>query len=255
MDGYTRIPNELMRNPDLPPIAKVVWSLIAGMKPSFDATLSQYCKMVKCHPNTWRSVIKMLELFGMVSIEYRANGVAYTAITDTSKWMIVGNKICDHNKNCEGNKNCNGEGNKNCYEGGNKICDPSEEHITEEHKNNNIVVADAHARTHEEFVANALTDMAVERGCMAMRITREEYRQLLTEVINDWEYRQLPDNDWTLTHLLAQMRIKHNINNRSNGNNRQSGQTLNTRDRLAQDAVKAMAALAEESGRADEPPF
>ena len=251
-NGYTRIPHELMRNPNLPPIAKVVWSLIAGMSPRFNATMSQYCKMVACHPNTWRSIIKMLELFGMVSVEYRANGVTYTAITDTSKWMIEGNKICNPNKNCKGNKNCNGKGNKNCDAMGNKICNPSEEHISEEQKNNNIVVANTHARTHEEFIADALNDLRVEQGCMAMRITRDEYRQLVTEVINDWEFRNIPDNEWTLTHLLAQMRIKSNINNRNNGQHQPTGDPI---DKLNRDAIKAMAALAEASKRTKDIPF
>ena len=96
-------------------------------------------------------------------------------------------------------------------------------------KNNNkkeqesIVVADARTRTQEEFVANALTDLAVEKGCMAMRITPERYRQLVTAVITDWEFTQLPDNEWTLAHLLSQMRIKDNINNRNNGQGNQQG--------------------------------
>lgn len=119
--------------------------------------------------------------------------------------------------------------------------------------NKEIVVADAHARTHEEFVENALTDLAVERGCMAMKITREEYRQLLTEVVNDWEYRQLPDNEWTLTHLLAQMRIKHNIINRNNGQYQQTGNDI--RAKLDQDAAKAMAALASQIGKTKDVPF
>ena len=107
-NGYTRIPHELMRNPNLPPIAKVVWSLIAGMRPDFNATLSKYCKMVACHPDTWRSVIKMLELFGMVSVEHLPNGVKYLAITDTSKWSIPekeGVKISHPMKISQGRKN------------------------------------------------------------------------------------------------------------------------------------------------------
>jgi hypothetical protein len=82
-----------------------------------------------------------------------------------------------------------------------------------------IVVANAHTR--EVFVANALTDLAVEKGCMAMRITPERYRQLVTEVITDWEFTQLPEREWTLTHLLSQMRIKNSINNRNNGQQNQ----------------------------------
>ena len=116
-----------------------------------------------------------------------------------------------------------------------------------------IVVADAHARTHEEFIADALNDLRVEQGCMAMRITPQEYRQLVTEVTNDWEFRNLPDNEWTLTHLLAQMRIKHNINNRNNGNNQQAGSASDARAKLDADAVKAMAALAASKKRPSQP--
>jgi len=120
-------------------------------------------------------------------------------------------------------------------------------------KNKEEVVADAHA--HEEFVANALTDLAVERGCMAMRISPDEYRQLVTEVTNDWIFRNIPDNEWTLTHLLAQMRIKHNINKRNNGQHQITGQPSDPRTKLNQDAVKAMAALAAESQRPADVPF
>ena len=121
--------------------------------------------------------------------------------------------------------------------------------------NKEVVVANAHARTHEEFIADALNGLRVEQGCMAMGVTPDEYRQLVTEVTNDWIYRQLPDNEWTLTHLLAQMRIKHNINNRNNGNNQIAGQQIDPRTKLDQDAIKAMAALAESSRRPTDVPF
>ena len=121
--------------------------------------------------------------------------------------------------------------------------------------NKNLVVADAHAHTHEEFIAEALGDMMVERGCMAMRISPDEYRQLVTEVTNDWIFRNIPDNEWTLTHLLAQMRIKHNINKRNNGQHQFTGQPSDPRTKLNQDAVKAMAALAAESQRPADVPF
>lgn len=119
----------------------------------------------------------------------------------------------------------------------------------------NIVVADAHTHTHEEFIADALNGLRVEQGCMAMGVTPDEYRQLVTEVTNDWIFRNIPDNEWTLTHLLAQMRIKHNINNRNNGNNQIAGQQIDPRTKLDQDAIKAMAALAESSRRPTDVPF
>jgi hypothetical protein len=123
--------------------------------------------------------------------------------------------------------------------------------IKEDNKNNTVVV-DAHTHTHEDFVADALNELRVEQGCMAMRITPEEYRQLVTEVTNDWIFRNIPDNEWTLTHLLAQMRIKNNIKNRNNGNNQQTG---DIRNQLAKDAIKAMAALEAESRQPVDLPF
>ena len=125
-------------------------------------------------------------------------------------------------------------------------------------KNKEEVVADAHAHKREEFIADALNDLRVEQGCMAMRITPEQYRQLVTEVTNDWIFRNLPDSEWTLTHLLAQMRIKNNINNRNNGRqqtNGGAGQPGDARVKLQQDALKAMAALAEESRHPADLPY
>lgn len=120
-------------------------------------------------------------------------------------------------------------------------------------KNNNCV---AETRTREEFIADALNDLRVEQGCMAMKITRDEYRQLLAEVINDWEFRNLPDEEWTLTHLLAQMRIKQNINNRNNGTtNQYTGNPSDPRTKLDEDAIKAMAALASRSQQPKVVPF
>ena len=122
-------------------------------------------------------------------------------------------------------------------------------------KQEDIVVANAHARTHEDFIAEALSPLMVEQGCMAMGIDPAKYQQLVTEVINDWQFRSLPDNEWNKTHLLAQMRIKHNINNRNNGNNTQSSSADSIRAKLDQDAVKAMAALAAESRQPKIIPF
>lgn len=123
-------------------------------------------------------------------------------------------------------------------------------------KKDKEVVADAHARTHEEFIADALNDLRVEQGCIAMGVTPDEYRQLVTEVTNDWIFRNIPDNEWTLTHLLAQMRIKHNINNRNNGERQTNGSAGNSsRERLAREYAAEMAALTTEGKRTEKVPF
>ena len=252
MNGYTRIPNELMRNPNLPPIAKVVWSLIAGMSHRFSATLGQFCTMVACHPDTWRSTVKMLELFGMVSVEHLPNGVKYSAITDTSKWSIPekeGMKISHPMKNSQGMKNSHPKGMKISGGEGMKISHPSEEQLEEQKKNNTTTRACAR----EKLIAELLTDGRIELAMMQHHITVEQYRQMVNDIIADWQFRDLPDSDYNLTHFSSVLRIMVAKLNRNNGNNQ--GHNIDPRAKLDADAVKAMAALASEIGKPKEVPF
>ena len=243
-NGYTRIPHELMRNPNLPPIAKVVWSLIAGMRPDFNATLSQYCKMVACHPDTWRSIIKMLELFGMVSVEHFPNGVRYSVITDTTKWAIPSK---------EGMKNSHpmkiSQGRKNSHPKGMKISHPSEEH-----KNNNTTTTTC-ACARERLIAELLTDARIELAMMQHHITEDEYRQMVAEILADWQFRDLPESDYNLNHFSSVLRYKVQNINRNNGNNQQAGQPSDPRAKLDADAAKAMATLASRIGKPKIVPF
>ncbi len=253
-NGYTRIPNELMRNTNLSPIAKVAWSLIAGMSPRFNVTMSQYCKMAACHQNTWRNVVKLLEGFGMITVEHSANGVTYTAITDTSKWSVDGNKNCDPNKICKGNKNCEGKGNNICDAGGNKICDPSEEHKEKQDKNNTATTC---VCARERLAAELLTDGRIELARMQHNITVEQYRQMVKEILADWQFRDLPDSDYNLNHFSSVLRYKvATINNRNNGTTNQfTGNPGDPRTKLDEDAIKAMAALASRSQQSKVVPF
>lgn len=243
-NGYTRIPHELMRNPNLPPIAKVVWSLIAGMRPDFNATLSQYCKMVACHPDTWRSIIKMLELFGMVSVEHFPNGVRYSAITDTTKWAIPskeGMKISHPMKISQGRKNSHPKGMK--------ISHPSEEH------KNNTTTTTTCACARERLMAELLTDARIELAMMQHHITEETYRRMVAEILADWQFRDLPESDYNLNHFSSVLRYKVQNTNRNNGNNQQSGQPSDPRAKLDADAAKAMATLASRIGKPKIVPF
>lgn len=243
-----------MRNPNLPPIAKVVWSLIAGMRPGFNATLSQYCKMVACHPDTWRSIIKMLELFGMVSVEHSPNGVKYSAVTDTEKWRIPakeGMKISHPMKNSKGMKNSHPKGMKISQGEGMKISHPSEEQIEKQKKTTSTTCACAR----EKLVAELLTDARIELAMMQHHITVEQYRQLVKDIIADWQFRDLPDSDYNLNHFSSVLRYKVESINRQNGNNTQPGHPIDPRTKLDQDAAKAMAALAAEIGKPKIVPF
>jgi len=209
-------------------------------------TIGGIASVTKLHNNTVKRAIAKLVASGEITRQKYGSRIT-TTITNWSEYQSA-QKLdrCEKSSvqklDRYEDKNCTDIGTKNVPIQYNK-----------NNKNNKNIVADAHA--HEDFIADALNDLRVEQGCMAMRIIPDEYRKLVNEVINDWIFRNLPDNEWTLTHLLAQMRIKHNINNRNNGNNQIAGQPIDPRAKLDRDAVKAMAALAAEIGKPKEVPF
>jgi len=177
-------------------------------------TIGGIASVTKLHNNTVKRAIAKLVASGEITRQKYGSKIT-TSITNWSEYQSA-QKLdrCEKSSvqklDRYEDKNCTDIGTKNVPIQYNK-----------NNKNNKNIVADAHA--HEDFIADALNDLRVERGCMAMRISPDEYRQLVTEVTNDWIFRNIPDNEWTLTHLLAQMRIKHNINNRDNGQQNKRG--------------------------------
>ena len=237
-NGYTKIPNAIIRSNNLTVDEKLTWMFIASMPNGYQFTVAEACADLRINVKTWRRCVANLESAGLVVVDFNPGKKnVYRVLTPTTS-----------------------------DPGSQTVPLPNETHtplpfetrgthINKKDHLKNIVVADAHTHTREDFIADALNDLRVEQGCMAMRITPDEYRQLVTEVTNDWIFRNIPDNEWTLTHLLAQMRIKHNINNRNNGNNQPTGNADSIRAKLDADAVKAMAALAAEIGKPKVVPF
>lgn len=269
MDGYTRIPNELMRNPNLPPIAKVAWSVIASISQDYRATMAMYCEMAACHPDTWRATVKMLESFGMITVEHRPNSVYYAVVEDVSKWNI---KPCEGMKNSEGTKISHpmknsypmkiSEGMKNSEGEGMKISHPIRRTIKEQEKKKKILSKDNIKEKEEKgFVAPEFAQ-AFSVWMEYKRQRRESYKSDMSLKACYNKLVKLAGGDPDTAMQIIEQSMANNWAGlfelkqyNSNGNNQKQGHTISTRDKLAQDAVKAMAALAEESGRTDEPPF
>lgn len=67
------------------------------------------------------------------------------------------------------------------------------------------VADDAQAR--EQFKHEALNnDLRLEQACASLRIGAEEYRALVGEIFNEWEFAD--EREWSYKHLLNTLRIK-----------------------------------------------
>ena len=244
-NGYTKIPNAIIRLATISPSERSAWCLIASLPHGYALSTTAACAELDINPKTWRQCIAVLKQRGMITVESVPGHANVYGVTGAENWDTTPAKNWYTQKTAPLPKN----GTPPMPKNGRGTHYNKKDHLK------NIVVADAHTHTREDFIADALNDLRVEQGCMAMRITPDEYRQLVTEVTNDWIFRNIHDNEWTLTHLLAQMRIKHNINNRNNGNNQPTGNADSIRAKLDADAVKAMAALAAEIGKPKVVPF
>ena len=68
-----------------------------------------------------------------------------------------------------------------------------------------------------------LTDSRIELAMMQHHITEEQYRQLVKEIIADWQFRDLPETDYNLSHFASVLRYKVASINRNNGQQNQRG--------------------------------
>lgn len=228
-NGYTKIPNAIIRLSAISPSERSVWCLIASLPQGYALTIKEACGILGINSKTWRWCVAELTRRGMITVELvPGHANVYDVVRDTEKWDTTHTKNWEYQNLTPLPKNGmtpipkNGRG--------------THSYNKEQLKNNSD--NDAHARTHEDFINDALCDLRVEQGCMALRIDADEYRRLVSEVINDWQFQDLPDNEWTMTHLLRVMRIKHNINNRSNnGTNQQHAETCNGENPLARARV------------------
>lgn len=136
-NGFTRAPNDLLRDTRLSPSEKLAWLLIASVSPGYRPTIKQYCEMMPCREQKWRAIIKHLISCGMITAEFFPRGVIYTAILEQSKWTIYKRK---------GVEKHHPKGSEKQYPMGVENHHPLKEQIKEQDN-----PADAHARVLESM--------------------------------------------------------------------------------------------------------
>ena len=93
---------------------------------------------------------------------------------------------------------------------------------TIEYIDNNKLVVDT-ARAREGLLEMTMSPAKVESACMAMYISPDDYRTLVREIINDWQFTE--EQDWSLKHLHNTLRIKVEENRRKKSQNNGKSQT------------------------------
>ena len=145
---------------------------------------------------------------------------------------------------------------KNCTNIGTKI-DPiphynNNKNVEESNKNISTTTAPACAR--ERLMAELLTDGRIELAMMQHRITEQQYRQFVAEILADWDFRSLTDEEYNLNHFSSVLRFVVDKSKRNNNGTDRQPIAAGRAQRAAAIAA-TMAALAAESGSTQKPPF
>jgi len=243
-NGYTKIPNAIIRLATISPSERSAWCLIASLPKGYALSTSAACEMLGINPKTWRQCVAVLKQRGMITVESVPGHANVYSVTDVENWDTTPAKNWYTQKTAPLPKNGTPPMPKN-GRGNNK----------EQLKNNSTTTTITCACVREKLTSELLTDGRIELAMMQHHITEQQYRQFVDEILADWQFRDLPDSDYNLNHFSSVLRYKVANINRNNGNNSQSSSADRIRAKLDQDAVKAMAALAAESRQPKIVPF
>ena len=234
-NGYTKIPNAIIRSTRLTIEAKLTWMFIASMPRDYQFTVGEACGVLRINIKTWRRCVAALKEDGLIEVDMRPG--------KKNLYRVLPPSVSDPGSQTVPLPNETPTPPPFEYRG-------THSNNKEQLKNNSLV--DARARMREEV----MTDAMVEMGCMSLGIDRVTYYQLADQVFNDWQFQDLPDSEWNKAHFLAVMRIKINAKrNEQRTNNKGGDGAGDALDKLNQDALKAMAALAAESRQPKVVPF
>jgi hypothetical protein len=186
--GYVKAPHAIVRDPSLSAVAKVAWLLIAGMPDGYHPTRDQWMTWLNIRDKrVWFRIIKELDAAALIEVETCGGRRYYKA-----KQIGAENApIQVRNPHPDGCVKRTALGEESA---------PHKKNIEEQEKN----ISEARVRLREDV----MVDMMVETGCRSVGITQQQYIQFAQEIFSDWEFSDLPDNEWNKHHFLSVLRIK-----------------------------------------------
>lgn len=240
-NGYTKIPNAIIRLATISPSERLAWCLIASLPQGYALSTNAACAMLGINSKTWRQCIAVLKQRGMITVENIPGHANVYSVTGAENWDTTPAKNWYTQKTAGAPKNGTPPMPKNGMG----------THTNNKEQLKTIEEEDARVRV----IANLKTyDYWAENMCKNYHLTHEQLCAKVDEfVINmachDTKIEELQNARAYFNAWLS------NKFNRNNGNNQQTGQPGDIRAKLDADAAKAMATLASRIGKPDIVPF
>ena len=203
-NGFTMVPNAIIRSSELSVSEKAVWSYIASMPNGYRYTVRSACDTLHINEKTWCRCVCKLERKGLVSVKSVPGQTnVYEAVRYTPEWEETPTKIVGDS---------NGTPTKIA------VPPPPNEYPTTHYNKKKQLNNNVDDDTRKKLEQEVMIDLNIELACKSCGITAEEYRQLAEKIIAEWKFQDLEDSEWTKKHFMSVLRHKVNdLKEQSNG--------------------------------------
>ncbi len=211
-NGFTKVPNAIIRSSVLSITEKAVWCYIASMPDRYRYSVRSACMTLHIGDKTWRRAIIKLEKFGLISVRHKPGmTTVYEASKNALGWNLPPSQMTRGSNDTSsqltsGSSDPSGQLTAPPLVKGQQVT-----HINNKEKlNNNDDDTRAHLR--EKFEHEVMIDENIELACMSCSITKAQYNELAAAIIAEWKFKDLPDSEWTKNHFISVLRHKVNSN-------------------------------------------
>ena len=203
-NGFTMVPNAIIRSSQLSVSEKAVWCYIASMPNGSRYTVRSACDTLHINEKTWCRCVCKLERKGLISMKSVPGQMnVYEAVRYTPEWVETPTKIAGGS---------NGTPTKIA------VPPPPNEYPTTHYNKKKQLNNNVDDDTRKKLEQEVMIDLNIELACKSCGITAEEYRQLAEKIIADWRFQDLEDSEWTKKHFMSVLRHKVNdLKEQSNG--------------------------------------
>lgn len=212
-NGFTKIPNAIIRSSVLSITEKAVWCYIASMPDRYRYSVRSACMTLHIGDKTWRRAIIKLEKFGLISVRHKPGmTTVYEASKNALGWNLPPSQMTRGSNDTSsqltsGSSDPSGQLTAPPLVKGQQVT-----HINNKELLNNNVDDDTDAHIREKFEHEVMIDENIELACMSCGITKVQYKELAAAIIAEWKFKDLPDSEWTKNHFISVLRYKVNSN-------------------------------------------
>lgn len=208
-NGFTKVPNAIIRSSVLSIAEKAVWCYIASMPDGYRYSVRSACMALHIGDKTWRRAIIKLEKLGLISVRHMLGmKTVYQASKNALGWNLPPSQMTSGSNDTSSQLTIGSNDSSGQLTAPPRVNGQQVTHINNKELLNNNVDDDTCAHIREKFEHEVMIDENIKLACMSCGITKAQYKELAVAIIAEWKFKDLPDSEWTKNHFISVLRYK-----------------------------------------------